>query len=176
MRKLVLAVAVLVVLGLVALRTLAPAADPQRLLKVGDAFPAWSLKDQTGAVMTSQSFAGKPYLLWFYPKAQTSGCTAEGRGLRDHFAEFQAKGVEVVGVSFDKPEANAEFVKAEGFQFRLLSDTDHTLAKAVGAASSDYQLVASRISYLVGPDGKIQKVYGEVTPATHAGQVLSDLD
>ena len=80
-----------------------------------------------------------------------------------------------MGVSFDTPEANAEFVKAEGFQFRLLSDTDHTLARAVGAASSDYQLVASRISYLVGPDGKVKKTYGEVTPATHAGSVLSDL-
>jgi peroxiredoxin Q/BCP len=175
MRKIAVVVAVLVVLGFVAFQTLAPAADPEKLLKPGDPFPGWSLKDQTGAPVTSQSLAGKPYLLWFYPKAQTPGCTAEGRGIRDRFAEFQAKGVEVVGVSFDKPEANAEFVKAEGFQFRLLSDTEHTLAKAVGAASSDYQVVASRISYLVGPDGKVQKVYGAVTPATHAGDVLSDL-
>jgi len=175
MRKLAVIAAVVLVLGFVAFRTLAPAADPEKLLKTGDAFPPWSLQDQTGAVVTSQSLAGKPYLLWFYPKAQTPGCTAEGRGIRDRFDEFRSKGVEVVGVSFDKPDANAEFVKAEGFQFRLLSDTEHTLAKAVGAASSDSQLVASRVSYLVGPDGKVQKVYGEVTPATHAGQVLSDL-
>ena len=74
--------------------------------------------------MTSQSLAGKPYLVWFYPKAQTPGCTAEGRGIRDRFDEFRAKGVQVVGVSFDTPAANAEFVKAEGFQFRLLSDTE----------------------------------------------------
>ena len=141
----------------------------------GDPFPAWSLRDHTGAAVTSQSLAGKPYLLWFYPKAQTPGCTAEGRGLRDRFADFQARGVEIVGVSFDAPAANAEFVKAEGFPFRLLSDTDHTLARAVGATSSDAQPVATRISYLVGPDGKVQKVYGEVTPATHAGQVLGDL-
>jgi len=58
----------------------------------------------------------------------------------------------------------------------LLSDGDHTLARAVGATSSDAQPVATRISYLVGPDGKVQKVYGEVTPATHAGDVLTDLE
>ncbi len=173
-----IAVGALVVLTLAVVlwrTTLAPAADPDRLLKEGDAFPAWSLRDQTGTTVTSQSLAGKTYLLWFYPKAQTPGCTAEGRGLRDRFAEFSSRGVEIVGVSFDQPAANAEFVKAEGFPFRLLSDTDHTLARAVGAASSDLQLVASRISYLVGPDGKVRKVYGSVTPASHAGDVLSDL-
>jgi len=175
MRKIAVALVVFLGLGVFAWRTLAPAADPDKLLKVGDPFPSWSLSDQTGATVTSQSLAGKTYLLWFYPKAQTSGCTAEGRGLRDHFDEFRAHGVEIIGVSFDKPEANAAFVKAEGFQFRLLSDTDHTLANSVGAASSDLQIVASRISYLVGPDGKIRKVYGDVTPATHAGTVLSDL-
>jgi peroxiredoxin Q/BCP len=151
----------------------APAAAA--LLKVGDPFPAWSLRDHTGAAVTSESLAGKPYLVWFYPKAQTPGCTAEGRGLRDHFTDFQARGVEIVGVSFDPPAANAEFVKAESFPFRLLSDTDHALARKVGAATSDTQPVATRISYLVGADGTVQQVYGEVTPATHAADVLNDV-
>lgn len=166
-----------VVAAVLAVLVLLAGAIPARaaLLKVGDPFPAWSLRDQTGAVVTSQSLAGKPYLLWFYPKAQTPGCTAEGRGLRDRFPEFQSRGVEIVGVSFDAPAANAEFVKAEGFPFRLLSDADHTLARSVGAVNSETQPVATRISYLVGADGKVQRVYGEVTPATHAGDVLSDL-
>ena len=155
--------------------SVASVADASPLLNVGDPFPTWSLRDQTGTVVTSQSLAGKPYLLWYYPKAQTPGCTTEGRGLRDRFADFQKQGVEVVGVSFDEPAANAAFVKAEGFPFRLLSDTDHALARKVGAAASDTQPVASRISYLVGPDGKVKKAYGAVTPATHAGDVLSDL-
>ena len=175
MRKLAVAVVVVLGLGIFAWRTVAPAADPSRLLKEGDAFPAWSLRDQTSTTVTSESLAGKTYLLWFYPKAQTPGCTAEGRGLRDRFVDFQARGIEIVGVSFDEPAANAEFVKAEGFPFRLLSDTDHVLATKVGARTSNLQLFASRISYLVGPDGKVQKVYGEVTPATHAGDVLSGL-
>jgi len=146
------------------------------LLRPGDPFPEWSLRDQTGKVVRASELAGKPYLLWFYPKAMTPGCTAEGRQLRDRFADFQKRGVEVLGVSFDAPEKNAEFVRAETFPFRLLSDHDHALAVAVGAARSSDQSTATRISYLVGPDGKVQRTYGEVSPASHAGQVLDDLD
>jgi thioredoxin-dependent peroxiredoxin len=104
------------------------------------------------------------------------GCTAEGRQLRDRFADFQKRGVEVLGVSFDAPDKNAEFVRAEEFPFRLLSDQERTLAVAVGAATSKDQPAAARISYLVGPDGKVRRAYGEVTPASHAGQVLGDFD
>src|SRR5512144_3143533 len=114
--------AIVLVLGLVAPGTDVRSAELPALLKVGDPFSSWSLHDQTGAVVTSASLAGKPYLLWFYPKAQTPGCTAEGRGLRDRFEDFRARGIEVVGVSFDKPADNAAFVAAEGFPFRLLSD------------------------------------------------------
>ena len=146
------------------------------LLRPGDPFPAWSLSDQTGAVVRSSTLAGKPYLLWFYPKAMTPGCTAEGRQLRDRFADFQKRGVEVLGVSFDTPEKNAEFVRAEAFPFRLLSDRDRTLAVAVGAARSSDQSTATRISYLVGPDGKVRRAYGEVSPSSHAGQVIDDFD
>jgi peroxiredoxin Q/BCP len=172
MHSLLAALAV-TVLGLVAPGS--SLASPANLLKPGDPFPAWSLRDQAGAVVTSQSLAGKTYLLWYYPKAQTPGCTTEGRGLRDSFADFQKRGVEILGVSFDEPAANAAFVKAEAFPFRLLSDTDKTLAKPVGAVASDQQAVASRISYLVGPDGKILKAFDAVTPATHAADVLSGL-
>jgi len=146
------------------------------LLQPGDAFPSWSLPDQTGKTVSASDLAGKPYLLWFYPRAMTPGCTAEGRQLRDRFADFQKRGVEVLGVSFDTPERNAEFVRAEEFPFRLLSDQERTLAVAVGAATSKDQPAAARISYLVGPDGKVRRAYGEVTPASHAGQVLGDFD
>src|SRR6185295_11038826 len=83
------------------------------MLNAGDPFPAWSLRDQTGATVTSKDLAGKTYLVWFYPKAMTPGCTAEGGGLRDNFEAFKTKGVEVLGVSFDSPEENAEFVAKE---------------------------------------------------------------
>jgi peroxiredoxin Q/BCP len=145
------------------------------LLQVGDPFPDWKLPDQTGATVAAKDLAGKTYLVWFYPKAQTPGCTAEGRGLRDRFDDFRARGVEIVGVSFDAPEANAAFVKAESFPFRLLSDRDRTLARAVGAADASDTPVARRISYLVGPDGKVKHVYATVTPASHATDVLADV-
>jgi peroxiredoxin Q/BCP len=150
-------------------------ADPGELLKPGDSFPSWELTDHTGAKMSSRSLAGKTYLLWFYPKAMTPGCTAEGDALRDQFAAFQARGVDVLGVSFDKPADNATFVQQQAFPFRLLSDTDRKLATAVGAAADPNQPVARRISYLVGPDGEVLHVYAQVTPATHAQEVLTDL-
>ena len=78
-------------------------------------------------------------------------------------------------MSFDDPKLNAEFVRKENFPFRLLSDTDRTLALAVGAADSADQPMARRISYLVGPGGNVLKAYPNVTPATHADQVLADL-
>jgi peroxiredoxin Q/BCP len=145
------------------------------MLADGAAFPEWSLPDQTGKTVSSKDLAGKTYLVWFYPKAQTPGCTAEGRGLRDKIEDFKKRGVEIVGVSFDAPDANKAFVEAEGFPFRLLSDQDRTLAQAVGAADSKDAAVAKRISYLVGPDGKVKKAYGAVTPASHASDVLGDL-
>jgi len=158
--------------SLVALTGLARAGE---MLKAGDAFPAWELVDQTGAKVASTNFAGKIYLLWFYPKAMTPGCTAEGCALRDNFAGFQKAGIEVVGVSFDDPKDNAEFIKKHNFPFRLLSDTKRQLAVAVGAADSLSRLWARRISYLVG-DGKVLKAYADVNPGKHATQVLADVE
>jgi peroxiredoxin Q/BCP len=158
-----------------AILTTAVAAEA-KLLVVGDRFPTWQLTDQNGKPVSSHDLVGKAYLLWFFPKAMTPGCTAEGHALRDNYSAFQTKHVEILGVSFDDPAANAQFVAAEGFPFRLLSDSTHSLAVAVGAADSTEQPVARRISYLVGPDGRVVRVYESVTPAAHADQVLRDLE
>ena len=153
----------------------APTCAPAGIIAEGSKFPDWTLPDQTGKTVSSKDLAGKSYLVWFYPKAQTPGCTAEGRGLRDKIDDFRARGVEIVGVSFDAPEANAAFVEAEGFPFRLLSDRERTLARAVGAADAETRLSRRRISYLVGPDGSVKRAYGTVAPATHATDVLGDM-
>lgn len=105
----------------------------------------------------------------------TPGCTAEGNGLRDHFAAFQTQGVEILGVSFDSAANNAAFVREQQFPFRLLSDGDRQLALAVGAADAPDQATARRISYLISPNGTVMRVYASVSPATHAQDVLSDL-
>jgi peroxiredoxin Q/BCP len=165
---------VLLLTAAVAVALAAPA-RAAGVLKVGDPFPAWSLTDQAGVPVSSADLAGKTYLLWFYPKAMTPGCTAEGRGLRDQIDAFRAKGVEIFGVSFDDPAANAQFATAESFPFRLLSDQKRQLAVQVGAAESASAPVARRISYLVGGDGKVLQVHETVNPASHAKDVLGSL-
>ena len=145
------------------------------MLKPGDTFPAWELLNQTGAMVSSKDYAGKTYLLWFYPKAMTSGCTTEGCALRDNYSGFEKAGVKVVGVSFDDPKDNAEFIAKNRFPFPLLSDPKRTLAVEVGAADSPSRVWARRISYLVGPDGRVLTAYADVTPGKHASEVLADI-
>lgn len=153
----------------------AAAAAGQELLRPGQAFPAFQLLDQNGKPFSSAQLAGKPFLLWFYPKANTPGCTKEACQLRDNFEAFSRLGVEVIGVSFDSPEANARFAAEHRFPFPLLSDQDRSLAVQVGAAENPKALFAKRISYLVGADGRVLKVYPKVSPAEHAQEVLKDL-
>src|SRR5690606_21572591 len=133
----------------------------------------WRLPDQTGAEVASTTLAGRSYLLWYYPKAMTPGCTAEGKALRDRYDELQVAGVEVLGVSFDPPKENSRFAAENELPFRLLTD-DGSLAVLVGAASSSSEKTPQRISYLVGPDGMVRKAYASVDPASHADQVLKD--
>ena len=95
--------------------------------------------------------------------------------MRDADEELKSAGVTVLGVSFDDPSTNAKFVEAESFPFALLSDSDRTLALAVGAASDPGQGYARRISYLVGEDGTVLVAYAKVEPGKHARQVLEDL-
>jgi len=144
------------------------------LLQPGDPFPEWELVDHTGQRVSARSLAGSMYLVWFYPRAMTPGCTVEGQTLRDRYPAFREAGIRVFGVSFDPPTRNAEFVRQESFPFSLLSDTERQLAVAVGAADTSSQGAARRISYLVGADGKVRKAYGSVTPASHADEVLRD--
>jgi len=145
------------------------------MLEPGQPFPAWTLTDHTGATVSSTQLAGTTYLLWYYPKAMTAGCTKEGCELRDNFEGFEKAGVTVLGASFDTPADNAEFVTQNRFPFRLLSDGEKRLAVAVGAADSTSRMWPRRISYLIGPDGTVLKAYSDVSPADHARQVLGDL-
>ncbi|MBM4266646.1 MAG: peroxiredoxin [Deltaproteobacteria bacterium] len=149
-------------------------AEAADMLKEGDAFPAWKLPDQTGKPVSSGELLGQTYLLWYYPRAMTPGCTAEGQGLRDRAGELDAAGVVILGISFDSPADNAKFAEQESFRFRLLSD-DGSLAQKVGAVDSPDQKVAKRISYLVGPDGKVKQAYADVDPIAHAGEVVDDV-
>ena len=145
------------------------------MLEAGATFPAFSLTAHDGSTVSSQGLAGQPYLIYYYPKADTPGCTKEACAFRDRWEDVQQAGLAVYGVSFDKPDTNAAFAKKYRLQFPLLSDTDRELASEVGAKSALLP-IPKRISYLVGADGTVLKAYPKVSPSDHAGEVLADLE
>ena len=145
------------------------------MLEPGNPFPKFSLTAHDGSTVASDDLAGSPYLVYFYPKADTPGCTKEACTFRDSWDAVQAAGLQVFGVSYDSPKNNQKFADRYHLQFLLLSDSDRGLAKAVGA-SSILLPVPKRISYLVGADGTVLKAYPKVSPAAHAAEVLADLE
>jgi peroxiredoxin Q/BCP len=99
----------------------------------------------------------------------------EGRGFRDLYEEFRGKNTEILGASFDGVEKNARFAEKQGFPFPLLCDTERTLGLAYGACDSPKARFADRISYVIGPDGRIAAAYPKVSPASHPREVLASL-
>jgi peroxiredoxin Q/BCP len=145
------------------------------MLNVGDTAPAFSVQDHTGATRKLSDFLGKPVVLWFYPKADTPGCTIEGCGFRDLYPEFQKKGVEILGVSFDTVEENAAFVQKFDYPFPLLCDVRREIGVAYGAAEDAKAGYASRITYVIGADGKILQAHSKVSVKSHPKEILASL-
>jgi peroxiredoxin Q/BCP len=145
------------------------------MLEPGSAAPDFEVQDHTGTTRRLADYRGRTVVLWFYPRADTPGCTAEGCGFRDRIKQYEEKGVQILGASFDKPAENAAFAQKFGFNFPLLSDTDRKLGIAYGAADDASAGSARRISYLIGPDGKIKKAYPKVNAAAHPEEILKDL-
>lgn len=161
------------ILGCVVVVTGAATAMGGEMLHVDDPMPEFALPAHDGTTVSSEELAGAPYLVYFYPKADTPGCTTEACAFRDSWDDVEATGLAVLGVSFDSPEVNKAFAEKYNLPFRLLSDTDRELAKAVGATRALLP-VPKRISYLVGADGRVLAAYPDVRPARHAGEVLAD--
>jgi peroxiredoxin Q/BCP len=143
------------------------------MLAPGDRFPEFDLTSHSGERISSRSMAGRPYLLFFYPKADTPGCRVEACALRDHWRELAAAGLSVLGVSYDRPAANRAFAERRSLPFALLSDRGGKLARRVGARRAVLP-VPKRISYLIGADGRVLKTYPAVHPSGHAEQALRD--
>jgi peroxiredoxin Q/BCP len=144
------------------------------MLAAGDQFPEFDLEAHDGRRVRSADLAGRPYLVYFYPKADTPGCTREACELRDAWDDVVDAGLDVYGVSYDRPGTNRRFAERHRLPFLLLSDGDRELAEAVGAARLLLP-VPKRISYLVGADGRVLVPYSSVRPSTHAREVLEDL-
>jgi peroxiredoxin Q/BCP len=123
---------------------------------------------------------GKRVVLYFYPKADTPGCTAESCEFRDRVHDFAAKDVTVAGISPDKPAANAKFKTKYDLPFALLSDEDKSAAQAFGVWKEKLMygkkvMGIERSTFVIGPDGRIEKIYRKVKAQGHAAQVLEDL-
>ncbi len=147
---------------------------------VGDAAPSFSLPDETGTAVSSGSLAGRPYVLYFYPKDDTPGCTQEACDFRDHLLAFNAQKVRVLGVSPDEPKRHAKFKEKYGLTFTLLSDTEKTLIQAYGIwvkklnYGREYMGV-QRSTYLIDKQGKVARVWSGVRVAGHVAAVLATL-
>lgn len=142
--------------------------------------PNFTLPDHNGDKIDLTSLAGSWVVLWWYPKADTPGCTIEGQGFRDLSKDFEAAGASIFGISLDQPEANAAFVKNHDFPYRLLSDVDRKVSDAYHAtkppeAGEEPPAWSRRISYLIDPKGNIAKAYKVDDVTAHPQQVLSDL-
>ncbi len=149
-------------------------------LKAGDTAPKFSLPDQDGEQVSLTDFQGQKVLVYFYPKAMTPGCTVQACGLRDNMDELKHAGVEVLGISTDKPEKLSRFAEKELLNFTLLSDVDHQVAQEFGVWGEKSFMGKTydgihRISFLVGLDGKIEKVFDDFKTSNHHEIVLAYL-
>lgn len=142
------------------------------MLKEHDKAPDFRLLDQKGIPHTLSQYEGKYVLVYFYPKDDTPGCTKEACTLRDAYSDFERLGVVVIGISKDSTESHKKFAEKYNLPFIILSDPEKGIIESYGAKSA---VGTRRISYLVNPAGKIEKVYPKVDPAMHAGEILADL-
>ena len=146
-------------------------------LTEGKKAPAFKMKASGGREVSSAALKGKPYLLYFYPKANTPGCTKQACGVQEALPQLEHLGLEVIGVSPDAIPPIEKFAAKFNLTFPLASDEDHKVAEAYGVwvEKSMYgktYMGMERSSFLVGGDGKIVKIWRKVKPEAHAAQVL----
>lgn len=148
------------------------------MIEKGSDFPDFSLLDQDGNTVTKADLAGAPAIVYFYPKDDTSGCTAEACEFRDAFPQFE--GAKVIGVSPDDVKSHRKFADKYSLNFTLLADTEQALSQAVGVwvEKSMYgkkYMGVERSTFLLDADGKVVEVWRKVKPKGHAAAVLAAL-
>jgi len=147
-------------------------------LQEGDNAPGFSAPTNGGGRASLADFKGKHVVLYFYPRDDTPGCTKEACAFRDHFAAFEQRGAVVLGVSIDPVKAHDKFVAKFNLPFPLLADQDKKIANDYGVwgpksfMGRQYEGI-HRVTFLIGPDGKIKKIWPRVKPEKHAAEVLA---
>jgi len=149
-------------------------------LNVGDTAPDFTIPDQDGNSVTLSSLRGKRVVLYFYPKADTPGCTTQACGVRDHRSDYAKLGATVLGVSPDAVKPISKFADKFDLGFTLLSDEDHSVAESYGVwvQKSMYgrtYMGNERTTFLIDADGKISHIFRKVKPAEHDEKVLAAL-
>ncbi|MFA7186179.1 MAG: peroxiredoxin [Victivallales bacterium] len=140
-------------------------------------FPGFVLNDENGERFDSKELEGVRYVIYFYPKDNTSGCTKEALEFTELISKFMMRNIPVIGVSRDSPASHRKFIDKYGLKVKLISDPDHVLTEAVGAwglkklYGKEYEGVF-RSTFIVGKDGKVEAVWKNVKVAGHAENVL----
>ncbi len=149
-------------------------------LAPGDKAPAFTLPDQDGKKVSLRDFKGRPVVVYFYPRDDTPGCTKEACQFNDNLRAFSRAKAAVVGISADDAASHRKFREKYGLEFPLLTDADHTVGEAYGAWG-EKTLYGKRTTgvirstFLVGPDGKVQRAWYNVKADGHAAKVLEEL-
>ncbi|HYV14520.1 MAG TPA: thioredoxin-dependent thiol peroxidase [Conexibacter sp.] len=151
------------------------------MIEPGQTAPQFTLPDQDGEPVSLGDYAGTTVVLYFYPKASTSGCTVQACGVRDHLPNYAEAGAVVIGISPDPVKAVKKFADEHALDFTLLADADHAVCEAYGvwAEKSMYgrkYFGALRATFVIGPDGTVAHVIPKVTPKTHDDEVLAVLE
>ena len=145
--------------------------------EVGDPVPPFEMTADDGSSVSSDSLLGRRYVLYFYPKDDTPGCTKQACSLRDSFAAVTGAGIDVYGVSPDSVKSHVKFREKYALPYRLLSDAGHQVAEEFGVwvvksfAGREY-MGTERTSFIIGPDGKVEHVLAKVKPDEHVGLIL----
>jgi thioredoxin-dependent peroxiredoxin len=143
------------------------------LPRQGESLPELDLTTEDGERIDTGELTGQKTVLYFYPKDDTPGCTKEACAFRDRMEDYTKVDIQVYGVSLDSPESHREFREKYGLNFPLLTDEGGRASEALGVLREDRKRT-KRVTFLLDPEGRISKVYPEVTPDTHAEEILED--
>lgn len=147
-------------------------------IAVGKPAPAFKVTASDGTVIDSAALKGKPIVVYFYPKDETSGCTAEACAFRDAWDKIEKSGAVLVGVSIDTDDSHRAFAAHHKLPFHLVSDTSLSLAKEFGVstkATEKFGTIEMRETIVIGKDGNVLKIYRTVDPEKHAAEIEADL-
>jgi thioredoxin-dependent peroxiredoxin len=150
------------------------------MVSTGQTAPDFTLTSDKGEHVSLKALRGKPVVLYFYPKDDTPGCTAQACGIRDSWQKFAERGAVVLGVSPDTPESHVRFREKYGLPFTLLADPDHQVAERYGVwvEKKNYGKTywgIERSTFVIDEDGKVSRVMRRVKPDTHTADVLAAL-